>query len=136
MLARLQSPSARLALGMLALVVAVDIVWLWQSPIAFEWASCKRPLKTAGIALAASAVSAAILGWLSGDHTRPARILQAITRGIANLGCLVAYMAVFTAAAAVLSYLAVTVAWPLQDALEVILTALPHPLRLPWPAHS
>ena len=117
MLPRLQSPSARLALGVLALVVAVDILWLWQSPITFEWASCKRPVKTAGIALAASAASAAILRWLSGDHTRPARILQAITRGLANLGCLVAYMAVFTAAAAVLSYLAATVAWPLQDAL-------------------
>jgi membrane-associated phospholipid phosphatase len=111
-----QSPSFKLALALLGLVAVVDIVWLWRSTIAFDWASLETRLGLALIYAALAAFFVVISRRLAGDGARIAKILRGISGGAQNALFVLAFIAPFTALGAITSYLSVTTALPLQDA--------------------
>lgn len=105
-----------LALGLVAAFLAVDIVWLMASSLTFDWSS-SRGLVRAFTAILGCALLLTLIEWrLLGDRSWPARALRWTAVGTRRLAGMLGLMALMTSVVAILSYLVVATALPLQDA--------------------
>jgi membrane-associated phospholipid phosphatase len=108
-------PSARLCLAIVALLAAVDALLLVRSGIVLTAGSWSGPLTVVTMAAIAAGVASAILLRLTHDESGPARLLKPAARRIRDLSLASAMLTVYSAVAALGSYLVITLAFPFQD---------------------
>src|SRR5689334_11367721 len=126
----LNLPSSRLAVAMLGVMLAGDILGLWLTGLRLDPASVSLWLKAA-LAVFGLLVLCRLAEWrLSGDTARGAMLVTGLARRISLFSAASLLLGAITTAGAILTYVVASAGLPFQDAT---LAAADRSLGFDWP---